>query len=332
MKNLLLSLRNNIPRSSALWFALAVGMSLLAGIVIGIGLYRPVTTTFTSTASIAADAAISRERIFDAAADYVVPAVTSGAQAVLVSELDTSPDTGELVMNDVYNRSGDTMRLSASLIKLATLVAYQKTIGVSASDTAVVTPAEDAVEGASFKSGDTVSSYQLGQALLIASSNQSANTMGRLALSHGVDVIDTARRLYPHIVMNSFSGLDTSSSLTPRDAITLSYDLFHLDPTLASTSTNNSVVLGSNAASPNTNVSLRYTPEVYFSKTGFTTPAGGNLVVLARVCDKNFGIAVMGDTFDGRFASVRSYVESLRSACDLSRVIATQLASTNVIQ
>jgi hypothetical protein len=330
MMNLLQRLQNwktKLPTKTVKY--IVIGAYCAVGCVCGFLLYH-VVTVIQRSHSVNESYEEVRDRLLPVLVDYYVHGVTTDARTVLVALVETNPVDGSPVLIDIESRDADTDYRSASLTKLATLVAFQKTIGISDSQKITVTEPESRIEGASYASGESVTSHDLARALLVASSNQSAETLGRLAQRQSVDIQSVASRLYPGIRVDSLSGLDTTSTMSARDAVAIAWDYYRLDTLTAHESTKSSVSMGSGGVVSNTNPLVATYPEIIFSKTGFTSVAGGNLVVLVRVCDSLYGVAVMKDSFSGRFESVERYVRALRNACSVTEHVARETTESRV--
>ncbi len=69
---------------------------------------------------------------------------------------------------------------------------------------------------------------------------------------------------------------------------------------------------GSNHDIRNTDLVLHKIPNLYFSKTGFTSLAGGNLTIIFRNKEGHMiAITVLGSTLDGRFSDMEKLVNTL---------------------
>ncbi len=217
----------------------------------------------------------------------------------------------------IYGQEADVAKPLASITKLMTaLVALEQT----GHDQIVVSAAAIATEGdGQLIEGETWSKSDLIQMALLGSSNDASEalaeaygrerfieTMNETALRHGL----TSMKFY------NPTGLDIDTEIvgavgSAADVAALAAHTMTTYPhTFAITAETNHLFTsaeGRTITLTNTNPLNRQLPGLFFSKTGFTDIAGGNLVVMFDASPGKPYVAVtLGSTFDGRFSDVEA--------------------------
>lgn len=312
---------------------IVAGISLVVGLVVGVLIGPGATTTFVPSIKKNEQNEI-KEKVFTTLAKDQLTHVRTSARGVLVTRIHNLDQS--LAYDDWFVKNADTPYLAASLTKLASLYAYQNSIGFSTPIIETTQLDDVSIEGVNFPIGMDVTSKDIAAAMLIPSSNGAAHMLGRVAQKRGIDLFEVCKNTLPNTIkVSTLSGLDDTSSMTTRDAVYLAAQLNNLIRDVVSVSTA-SEFKTDNKGLPfvfkNTNPLVAKNAEIYFSKTGYTDVAGGNLVILARVCNENFGVAVMGETFEGRFTVVQNYINTLLNSCKIAQEVIDEPHQTSVIQ
>lgn len=235
----------------------------------------------------------------------------------------------------LFNKNGDEALPIASVTKLMTaLVAYEL---LSATDTVKISEEALNVEGDDgLLLGETFSSQNISDLMLIASSNDGATA---LALAAGRSIGGSGDPLELFIrAMNvratelgltntkysNVTGLDldtvrAGAKGSARDMATLMEYILKNYPEMVSLTKMSSVRIlnksGEYHLVNNTNEIVGEIPSLIASKTGYTDLAGGNLVV---AFDAGFNhpvvVSVLGSSFEGRFSDVLTLVTKARAS------------------
>lgn len=208
----------------------------------------------------------------------------------------------------------------ASLTKLMTALIVLEELPFI--DHVKVTARDLRVEGDAGLREGTYSTMELLEALLVASSNDAAETLARTYESvTGVSFVarmnERAQEAGWHsFVFNSPSGLDTQGKPSAMGSL---LDVAHLHSAvfgafsqLLHTTTQRSIFLtdmGTNIY--NTNKHVERMQGVLSSKTGFTNTAGGNLSIITTYQGRPTVITVTDSTRKGRFDDMQSILDVL---------------------
>lgn len=234
----------------------------------------------------------------------------------------------------LFNKNGDDVLPLASITKMmTTLVSYEL---LTATDTVRISKAAIKTSGDSgFREGETFTAHNLSNLTLIESSNDGAvalseaggNATGMLGSPEATFVAAMnmrAKQLSLHAMnFSNVTGLDLSTTTSgaygsARDvSLLMEYIITHYPDVLALTRMDMTTVNNTSDeyhTAKNTNTIVNKIDGLIASKTGYTTLAGGNLVVAVNVgLNHPIIITVLDSTESGRFDDVLNLVNRARA-------------------
>lgn len=232
----------------------------------------------------------------------------------------------------LFNKNADESHPLASITKLMTaLVAYEL---LDPNETVAISEHAIREEGDSgFTDGETFSMQNLADLTLLTSSNDGAVALSAQAgavlysdapedvFVHAMNVKARELGLSKTRFLNS-TGLDISEHEagaygSARDvALLMEYVITHSEDAVALTKMDVTKITnerGEYHTAQNTNTAINELEGLIASKTGYTLLSGGNLVVAVNVgLNRPIIVAVLGSSYDGRFADVVNLVEEAR--------------------
>jgi len=225
----------------------------------------------------------------------------------------------------LFTKNANAQLPLASITKLLTVYTAIKKLGISTP--IAITHNDIAVEGNSgFSPGEKFSVRALARITLTGSINDGAAALARvtaqrtgMAIPQMLAGSAAALHLSQTYALDG-SGLDTSNTISgsygsAHDVALLAGALLSEAPNIVSATTHLSDTEisreGISHTKKNTNAHVSTTPRILLSKTGYTTLAGGNLVV---VFDASFNhpiaVVVLGSTETGRFIDVDTLIDA----------------------
>jgi D-alanyl-D-alanine carboxypeptidase (penicillin-binding protein 5/6) len=237
----------------------------------------------------------------------------------------------------LFNKNADDQRPLASITKLMTaLVAYEL---LDPEDTVAISKRALQAEGNSgLNEGETFTMQNLADLTLIESSNDGATALGARAGStvlpnedpnavfvQAMNLKAEELGLTKTYFKNS-TGLDISETQagaygSARDvALLMEYIITNVTDAVALTNTDVTTINNKNGdyhLVKNTNEVVNDIDGLIASKTGYTLLSGGNLVVAVNVgLNRPVVVAVLGSSYDGRFADTMELIERARLYID----------------
>ncbi len=234
----------------------------------------------------------------------------------------------------LFNKNADDQRPLASITKLMTaLVAYEL---LDPEDTVAISLQAEGNSG--LNEGETFTMQNLADLTLIESSNDGATALGARAGStvlpdedpnavfvQAMNLKAEELGLTKTYFKNS-TGLDISETQagaygSARDvALLMEYIITNVTDAVALTNTDVTTINNKNGdyhLVKNTNEVVNDIDGLIASKTGYTLLSGGNLVVAVNVgLNRPVVVAVLGSSYDGRFADTMELIERARLYID----------------
>lgn len=228
----------------------------------------------------------------------------------------------------LFAKNAEAQLPLASVTKLLTMYSAVKYLGIGAD--IPITRADVLVYGDSgFDPGEVFKLGALARLTLAASVNDGAAAIARTTalyvkknVPNLLSSVAEAAGLVQMYTLNG-SGLDSNASVSggygsPYDVALLAGKLIIEAPSIVSATTKPIVTAvslgGISHTKYNTNPNVTKIAGILLSKTGYTTLAGGNLVV---VFDASFGhpiaVVVLGSTEKGRFLDVQKLINATRA-------------------
>lgn len=235
--------------------------------------------------------------------------------AAFIGTVETAGTGKNASVKRIYGYETDTAKPLASITKLMTaLVALEQT----GHDQITISPVATATEGdGQIIEGETWSKSDLIQMALLGSSNDASEALAEAYGREDFIVLMNETALKYNLMSMKFynpTGLDIDTEIagavgSAADVANLAaYVMTNYPFVFAITSETNHTftsTAGRTITLNNTNPLNRELPGLFFSKTGFTDIAGGNLVVMFDTAPGKPYVAVtLGSTFDGRFSDI----------------------------
>ncbi len=219
-----------------------------------------------------------------------------------------------------YGRNENQILPIASLTKIATAMVV---LGDDSINEVEITPEDLKQFGDNtLKIGEKWQKRELLSYALISSSNDAIHALGSgeefvKKLNDYVKSIDLKNTSFRNSTgLDIWPGGQTGAESNAKEINLLSVRAWRIYPDIFTKTTNTSAVFesitGSKYEAVNTNLILASIPNMVFSKTGYTTLAGGSLVIIFKNTDQHYyAITILGSTREGRFSDMQKIVNVL---------------------
>lgn len=220
---------------------------------------------------------------------------------------------------EIYNKNGDQILPLASLSKIMTAVVALEKYNINDTLT-IIKKSEEENKNNALSIGEKWKVGDLIKFTLISSSNTGAFNLAQNDQNYLNEMNKKGKFIgMQNSVFSNFTGLDINNKKAGAYGKALDINLLSIfaienyPQIFDSTILNNSIFKSKSGfihKVKNTNIIVQKIPNLIFSKTGFTTLAGGNLAIIFKSkMNHNIAITLLGSTEAGRFSDMEKLVE-----------------------